>query len=46
MTADTPLEPRLRHVQCLAPEGLHHMAYWEWGDAANPRVTYNTSSTR
>ena len=38
MTADTPLEPRLRHVQCLAPEGLHHMAYWEWGDAANPRV--------
>jgi len=38
MTADTSLPPRLRHVQCLAPEGLHHMAYWEWGDAANPRV--------
>ncbi|HEY9024400.1 MAG TPA: alpha/beta hydrolase [Burkholderiaceae bacterium] len=38
MTADSPLEPRLRHVQCLAPEGLHHMAYWEWGDAANPRA--------
>ena len=38
MTADMPLEPRLRHVQCLAPEGLHHMAYWEWGDAANPKV--------
>ena len=38
MTADTHPEPRLRHVQCLAPEGLHHMAYWEWGDAANPRV--------
>ena len=34
----TPAEPRLRHVQCLAPEGLHRMAYWEWGDAANPRV--------
>jgi pimeloyl-ACP methyl ester carboxylesterase len=32
------LEPRLRHVQCLLPEGLHRMAYWEWGDAANPRV--------
>ena len=32
------LEPRLRHVQCLAPEGLHRMAYWEWGDAENPRV--------
>ena len=38
MTADTHPEPRLRHVQCLAPEGLHHMAYWEWGDAANPKV--------
>ncbi|HEX7690046.1 MAG TPA: alpha/beta hydrolase [Burkholderiaceae bacterium] len=31
-------EPRLRHVQCLSPEGLHRLAYWEWGDAANPRV--------
>jgi pimeloyl-ACP methyl ester carboxylesterase len=38
MTAATLAEPRLRHVQCLAPEGLHRMAYWEWGDAANPRV--------
>jgi len=38
MTADTPDQPRLRHVQCLAPEGLHRMAYWEWGDAANPKV--------
>ena len=38
MTADTLPQPRLRHVQCLAPEGLHHMAYWEWGDAANPKV--------
>ena len=38
MTADTLPAPRLRHVQCLAPEGLHHMAYWEWGDAANPKV--------
>ena len=38
MTIDPPAEPRLRHVQCLAPEGLHRMAYWEWGDPANARV--------
>jgi len=38
MNATLPTEPRLRHVQCLAPEGLHRMAYWEWGDAANPKV--------
>jgi len=31
-------DPRLHDVQCLAPEGLHRMAYWEWGDPANPRV--------
>jgi pimeloyl-ACP methyl ester carboxylesterase len=31
-------EPRLDHVQCLDSRGLHRMAYWEWGDAANPRV--------
>jgi pimeloyl-ACP methyl ester carboxylesterase len=31
-------EPRLDHVQCLDGRGLHRMAYWEWGDAANPRV--------
>lgn len=31
-------EPRLRHVQCLSSAGLHGMAYWEWGDATNPRV--------
>ncbi|MEO8153201.1 MAG: alpha/beta hydrolase [Rhizobacter sp.] len=31
-------EPRLNHVQCLDTQGLHRMAYWEWGDAANPRV--------
>ena len=30
--------PRLKHVQCLGSQGLHRMAYWEWGDAANPRV--------
>jgi len=32
------LEPRLNHVQCLGARGLHRMAYWEWGDAANPRA--------
>ncbi len=31
-------EPRLAHVQCLDGKGLHRMAYWEWGDPANPRV--------
>lgn len=30
--------PRLRFVQCLDSRGLHRMAYWEHGDAANPRV--------
>ena len=31
-------EPRLNHVQCLGASGLHRLAYWEWGDATNPRV--------
>lgn len=31
-------EPRLHHVACLDTRGLHRMAYWEWGDPANPRV--------
>ena len=31
-------EPRLHHLQCLSASGLHRMAYWEWGDAQNPRV--------
>jgi pimeloyl-ACP methyl ester carboxylesterase len=31
-------EPRLNYVQCLDTRGLHRMAYWEWGDAANPKV--------
>lgn len=31
-------EPRLRHVQCLFAGVLHRMAYWEWGDSANPRL--------
>lgn len=34
----TAPEPRLHHVTCASPAGLHRMAYWEWGDAANPRV--------
>jgi pimeloyl-ACP methyl ester carboxylesterase len=31
-------EPRLHFVPCLHGMALHRMAYWEWGDAANPRV--------
>ncbi len=31
-------EPRLRHVCCLRAQRLHRLAYWEWGDAANPRA--------
>ena len=36
---DTPFDsPRLKQVQCLDSQGLHRMAYWEWGDPTNPRV--------
>ena len=38
MSATVAAEPRLRHVQCLGPRGLHRMAYWEWGEPANDRV--------
>ena len=38
MTTSARAEPSLRHVQCLDGRGLHRMAYWQWGDAANPRV--------
>ena len=31
-------DARLNHVQGLDSRGLHRMAYWEWGDAANPKV--------
>lgn len=31
-------EPVLRDVQCLGSRGLHRMAYWQWGDAANPKL--------
>ena len=37
-STDLGPQPRLRHVQCLGSRGLHRMAYWEWGDPANPRV--------
>ena len=38
MSDPTANPPRLHHVQCLGAKGLHRMAYWEWGDAANPQV--------
>jgi pimeloyl-ACP methyl ester carboxylesterase len=31
-------QPRLHHLHCLDTRGLHRMAYWEWGEPANPRV--------
>ncbi|MEY8689614.1 MAG: alpha/beta fold hydrolase [Leptothrix sp. (in: b-proteobacteria)] len=31
-------EPRLNHVSCLDAQGLHRMAYWEWGASDNPNV--------
>lgn len=31
-------QPRLHHVQCLRPQQLPRIAYWEWGDPSNPRV--------
>lgn len=31
-------EPSLHHLNCLDAQGLHRMAYWSWGDPANPRV--------
>jgi pimeloyl-ACP methyl ester carboxylesterase len=35
---DSSIQPRQHTVQCASPAGLHHMAYVEWGDPANPRV--------
>jgi pimeloyl-ACP methyl ester carboxylesterase len=37
MTSTLP-EPRLNFVACPDGRGTHRMAYWEWGDAASPRV--------
>ena len=31
-------QPRLLHVLCASPGGLHRVAYWEWGDPDNDRV--------
>ena len=31
-------EPRQDAVHCLDAQGLHRMAWWEWGDRDNPRV--------
>ncbi|MFC0250552.1 alpha/beta fold hydrolase [Massilia consociata] len=31
-------EARLKSVQCSSPDGLHRMAYKEWGDPSNPKV--------
>jgi pimeloyl-ACP methyl ester carboxylesterase len=31
-------EPTLNHVSCPDAHGGHRMAYWEWGDPANPHV--------
>ena len=38
MTESNPTQPRLKQLQCLDAKGLHRMAYWEWGDPANPKV--------
>jgi len=32
------VEMREGKVKCLSAAGFHHMAYVEWGDAANPKV--------
>ena len=29
---------RIESVQCISPDGLHKMAYKEWGEADNPNV--------
>lgn len=34
----TASEPELRSVTCAHPGGLHRLAYWQWGDPANPSV--------
>lgn len=35
---DALAAPRRRSVQCLSPQGLHRMAYLEWGDPRNRDV--------
>jgi len=38
MTDSPTTQPRLKQVQCLGTQGLHRMAYWEWGDPAQRDV--------
>ncbi len=33
-----PQEPRRNHFLSLSPHGFHRVVYFEWGEAANPRV--------
>jgi pimeloyl-ACP methyl ester carboxylesterase len=33
-----PFPPRRNHFASLSPHGFHRVVYFEWGDAANPRV--------
>lgn len=35
---DAMSEPTLNYVTCADAHGGHRMAYWEWGDPANPHV--------
>ena len=32
------LTPVLRRLSCLAKDGFHDMAYWEWGAPDAPRT--------
>ena len=34
----TRTSPRTHYLAGLSPHGFHRVAYYEWGDAANPRV--------
>jgi pimeloyl-ACP methyl ester carboxylesterase len=34
----TATTPRTLHLSSLSPHGFHRVVYYEWGDAANPRV--------
>jgi len=38
MQTTTSAEPRLGYVMCADQGGAHRMAWWGWGDPANPRV--------
>jgi pimeloyl-ACP methyl ester carboxylesterase len=37
-TGEANVDMREGKVKCLSAAGFHHMAYVEWGDAANPKV--------